>query len=270
MPTPQTRHDLPQPRWVDPIYGHSTRRLLEDAGVTKGMTVLNVEAHTGDVALIAAELVGPSGQVIALESTTQHLATARGRAASRGVTNISFIEGDFLSESLPADLDAIVGRFVLFQLPDPVSAIAHLASALRPGGIVALQETEFVLFRALAAEAFLPPLSRQLCEWAYLAWARAGHDPTLGSGLHEVFLAAGFPAPTMHLDVPMGGAMDWIGFDHITMWYTALLPALERYGIATAQEVEIETLSQRLLLEVLNTGRPAILPPVVRAWSRRL
>lgn len=49
-----------QARVKDPI----TRRFFVEAGVGPGMRVLDVGSGAGDVALLLAELVGESGQVV--------------------------------------------------------------------------------------------------------------------------------------------------------------------------------------------------------------
>jgi ubiquinone/menaquinone biosynthesis C-methylase UbiE len=51
------------------LYGNFTRRLLEDAGIDEGMSVLDV--GTGDVALMAAEMVGPKGSVVGVDQDPQ-------------------------------------------------------------------------------------------------------------------------------------------------------------------------------------------------------
>ena len=54
-----------------------TRQFLEQAGLCAGMKVLEVGSGAGDVALLAAELVGPSGTVIGVDSNQAILETAR-------------------------------------------------------------------------------------------------------------------------------------------------------------------------------------------------
>jgi SAM-dependent methyltransferase len=44
--------------------GPFTRQLFEEAGISRGMCVLDVGCGSGDVAFLAADLVGPSGKVI--------------------------------------------------------------------------------------------------------------------------------------------------------------------------------------------------------------
>src|SRR4028118_618134 len=62
------------------LYGRFTRRLLEDAGVEKGMKVLDIGTGAGDLALMAAEMVGPTGSVVGVDQDPQVLKVASARA----------------------------------------------------------------------------------------------------------------------------------------------------------------------------------------------
>jgi ubiquinone/menaquinone biosynthesis C-methylase UbiE len=53
-----------------------TRRLLAAAGIGPGMTVLDLGSGAGDVALLAAELVGPGGRVLGVDENPRILETA--------------------------------------------------------------------------------------------------------------------------------------------------------------------------------------------------
>jgi predicted ATPase len=73
----------------------------------------------GDLALPAAELVGPTGHVFGVDQNPGVLETATARAEASGLTNISFHAGD-LNKNIPGnDFDAVVGRLVLLYVPDP-------------------------------------------------------------------------------------------------------------------------------------------------------
>src|SRR5437867_11056695 len=76
------------------VYGPSSRRLFVEAGITNGMRVLDVGSGAGDVALLVADLVGPQGRVVGVDTNAVILDTARERAHAAGLTNVSFIEGD--------------------------------------------------------------------------------------------------------------------------------------------------------------------------------
>src|SRR5947209_17999430 len=67
-----------------------TRRLFETAGLTMGMRVLDVGCGAGDVAFLAAKLVGPAGSVIGGDKNPSILETARRPACAAGLSNVIF------------------------------------------------------------------------------------------------------------------------------------------------------------------------------------
>ena len=117
-----------------------TRRLLEDAGVGPGMRVLDLGTGAGDVALIAAELVGPTGSVVALDQNPEILQTAYHRSQAAGLDQITFVAGDLHTAELAGQFDAIVGRLVLMYVPDAAEVLSRLSTQLRAGGLVAFQD----------------------------------------------------------------------------------------------------------------------------------
>jgi ubiquinone/menaquinone biosynthesis C-methylase UbiE len=125
------------------IYGPITRRFFEAAGIGRGMKVLDVGSGAGDVAILAADLVGPSGRVVGVDGNAEILETARERTAAAGWRNVEFISGELPSVVTDRDFDAVVGRWVLMHVPDPVALLRDVASRLRVGGIVAFQENDF-------------------------------------------------------------------------------------------------------------------------------
>ncbi len=86
-----------------------TRQFLEQAGLCAGMKVLEVGSGAGDVALLAAELVGPTGTVIGVENNPAILETARAQAAR--LTQVSFVESDLTDLVLDDTFDAVVGCY---------------------------------------------------------------------------------------------------------------------------------------------------------------
>src|SRR5215831_6687791 len=72
----------------------STERLFRDAGIGPGQRVLDLGSGVGDVAMLAAKLVGPSGEVVGAERDSRSIARARGRVAQAGLHNVSFTQCD--------------------------------------------------------------------------------------------------------------------------------------------------------------------------------
>lgn len=67
-----------------------TRRLLLEAGLKPGMRVLDIGCGTGDVSLLAADLVGPRGAVVGIDRSAEAVAAARDRAAALGYGRVTF------------------------------------------------------------------------------------------------------------------------------------------------------------------------------------
>jgi ubiquinone/menaquinone biosynthesis C-methylase UbiE len=117
-----------------------TRRLFEDAGIATGMRVLDPGSGPGDVCMMLADMVGPSGTAIGLELDADAVRFARERASAAGFGNITFVHSGFSQYVPDAPLDAIVGRLVLMCQADPGAALAKVVKHLRPGGPVAFIE----------------------------------------------------------------------------------------------------------------------------------
>ena len=89
----------------------------------------------------------------------------------------------------------------------------------------------------------------------------------MGLNLYGAFVDAGLPAPAMDLAAPVGGPEDWPGYQFVVEAFRSLVPLIEEFGIATAEEVDLDTLSDRLRNEVVATKRAFMLPPHVTAWA---
>ncbi len=248
------------------LYEDITGRLLRDAGLFTGMKVLDIGSGAGDVAFAAAELVGSEGEVLGVDMNPEILETARTRAQVAGLANVQFVAGDVQTLELPNDFDALIGRLILLYLPDPVATLKQLTTRLRPGGIVAFQDVEFSVYASITRPEI--PIMNQLAEWGVEVFRRSGANVGMGLDLYGTFVDAGLPEPTLQYTAPVGGPETWGGYQFIAAAFQSLLPLLEAYGIATAEEVDLDTLAQRLRAEVVASKRPLILPPHITAWAQ--
>ncbi|MYK23450.1 methyltransferase domain-containing protein [Candidatus Poribacteria bacterium] len=247
------------------IYGESTHRLCRRAGIIDGMRVLEIGSGAGDVALTIAELVGATGQVVGVDINAGILDTARQRATDAGTRNVEFIAGDARTLTFSEKFDAIVGRFVLMYMADPAAAFTTLITHLKPGGIAAFQEPEYTLYPACLHPD--TPLMNQLITWILDVFKHSGAHLNMGIGLYQTFVNAGLPAPTMHLESPIGAAETWAGYRYMATIFQSLLPLLEKYELATAEQVEVDTLAVRIRQEVITSKRPFFLPLHVTAHA---
>ena len=248
------------------LYDAVTRRFFREAGISSGMKVLDIGSGAGDVALTAAELVGPAGAVVGVDVNPAILETAQARAQAAGFTNVEFVAGDARTLDLGNDFDALTGRLVLMYMADPADALKQLATRLRPGGIVAFQEADFTPYRQM----YRPdtPLANKLIDWALAVFERSEAHSGMGFDLYRAFVEAGLPEPYMHCEYPVGGPEGWAGYSYAANSLRSVLPLLEEYGIATAEEVDVDTLAERVRQEVVTSKRPIRLAPHVTAWAQ--
>src|SRR5207237_7979256 len=104
-----------------------TRRRFETAGITTGMRVLDVGCGAGDVAFLAAKLVGPAGSVIGVDKNPLILETARLRACAAGLSNVTFVAGDIRDVILDQDFDAAVGWCILLYMAAQAVGLCSIA-----------------------------------------------------------------------------------------------------------------------------------------------
>ena len=157
------------------------------AGIRAGMRVLDLGCGAGDVAFVAADLVGPEGYVIGVDRSPEALGRARRRAEQRGLTQVEFVEGDIHDPAPGGPFDAIVGRLILMYVPDPAAVLRRQATVLRAGGLVVPIEFDIPAARALPAT----PLVSQALAWVVEAFAKGGIQPALGTRLWAILREAG-------------------------------------------------------------------------------
>jgi ubiquinone/menaquinone biosynthesis C-methylase UbiE len=254
------------------IYGPITRRFFQTAGIGPGMKVLDIGSGAGDVALLAADLVGPSGRVVGIDMNAAILDTARARVAAAGWTNVTFNAGDVREITLDSDFDAVIGRWVLMYVPEAAALLRHLARRLRAGGIVAFHENDFTY-----PPTVFPPsdLTQQIQRWAIpphdTSGATGGQGPQMrmGTQLFKTYLDAGLPAPQLIVEAPVGGGKDWPGYEYLVETFRSLLPALQKMAGIDPAQVGIDTLAARLRDDVVQRQGVQMLPLMFGAWSHK-
>jgi len=119
------------------------RDILESLDLSTDSTVWEIGAGTGECALALAHSVT---HIYASDISMTMLEYARRKASQRGVSNITFAEGGFLSGFRPGQpVDGIVTQLALHHLPDfwKFRALAGIANSLRPRGRLYLRDVVF-------------------------------------------------------------------------------------------------------------------------------
>jgi SAM-dependent methyltransferase len=235
--------------------------LLRAAGIAPGMRVLDLGTGLGHVAFQLAEIVGPEGSVVGVDRQARMLAIADRR---RTTDNVQFVKADVRTVRVDGPFDAIVSRLLVQHLTDPVEVLRGQQANLRPGGIMAAIDCDAGSVRAEPDVA----LVNQAIRWVEAAIRAARGDPRAGARLILLLRKAGF-ADVAGLGIqayqppgdPPGPAM-------LAGVIRTLEPAIVAGGIATKDEIGVDTLEERLLRDVEAAGAVFLPPTVAGAWGR--
>lgn len=125
-----------------------------------GQRLLDVGCGPGTITVDLAALVAP-GEVIGVDTSVEVLDVARATAADAGV-RVTFQPGDAYALDFPDDaFDVVHAHQVLQHLTDPVAALREMRRVTRPGGVVAVRESDY------GAMTWYPP-SAGLEDWRHL------------------------------------------------------------------------------------------------------
>jgi len=241
-----------------------TERLLREAGIGPGMHVLDVGCGPGKVTFMLARIVGEGGRVVGIDRNEHALAKARAQASENGLANTSFVNADLMAPP-PAEpgYDAIVGRRVLMYQPDRLAVVRALARVVRPGGVVAFQETD----ASMVPAAMTPhPLHDKAYGWLWETIAREGATRSMGLELPVVLREAGLVVGGIRAEaiVQVAGRRH-----HTASIVRAIVPRIVAHGVATEAEIDIDTLDARLADELERTGAAYVGDMVFCAWATK-
>jgi ubiquinone/menaquinone biosynthesis C-methylase UbiE len=241
-----------------------TERFFREAGIGPGQRVLDLGSGVGDVAMLVARLVRPSGEVVGVERDTRSIARAKARVAEAGVRNVTFTQSDVSQIASTRLFDAVVGRFILMYLTDPVAVLRSLSRFVAPGGVFAFQESSWAPILAISTH--LPLWSAAvslMCE----TFQRSGANPEIGLALYRIFQEAGLPAPTMRMEIPLGDDSDFVRWIYDVI--SSLRPQSKELNLSLEKLGDFDTLLERLLAEAAASNRVASWMAIIGAWSRK-
>ncbi|WP_406050725.1 class I SAM-dependent methyltransferase [Kribbella sp. NBC_00889] len=174
------------------LRSHSWRTAENSAGyllaqLRPGMSLLDVGAGPGTITADLARLVDP-GRTTALEATEAALDITRATFGKLDV-KVEFVVGDVHALDLPDDTyDVVHAHQVLQHVADPVQAIREMRRVCKPGGIVAVRDSDYHGFTWYPE---LPELDEWMALYQRLARANGG-EPDAGRRLLSWALEAGF------------------------------------------------------------------------------
>jgi SAM-dependent methyltransferase len=159
------------------------------AGITFGSRVIDVGAGPGYATVDLAELVGPTGEILAVERSTRFLDFAKQSCAARGLSNVRFLEADLMDQPLGAlEVDATWCRWVASFVSSPERLISQIAGALRAGGVAIFHE--YIDYRTWRLAPKRPAMESFVDE-VVASWRASGGEPDVALSFPTLFRAAG-------------------------------------------------------------------------------
>jgi len=242
-----------------------TEQLLRRAGVVEGMSVLDIGCGAGDLAIMAAQLVGRQGRVIALDIDRPALDTSQARARENGLANIEFIHSNIDDYRAGHSFDAVIGRHILLHTPNPLNVLRKACLILRESGVAVFHEYDFSTIQ----QAYPTwPLREKIFNFYRDFFCRAVHGD-IGRRLFHLFLEAGFTAPDCRVEFPVGGGADSPFYEWMAESIRSILPRALSLGIEVDMELDPDTLAQRLMEEAVALKASFPAPCLVGGFAQK-
>ena len=234
-----------------------TERLLRAVNIGPGMRVLDLGCGAGDVSMLAAEFVGPTGLVVGIDRNREVLTLAAERAHAAGFGQIRFEQASVESFSSQQAFDLVIGRYILVHQSDPVGFLRTAAGLVSPGGSIAFHEIRMQRFDSRPSV----PLWQVTGDFILTAVQSALPHNDVGDRLMESFSEAGLPQPDLFCETLVGGGID-------SPLYAWAAETLQSFLPQLGELVGIETLESRLREAAVAERSQIVGPGQVCAWAR--
>lgn len=160
------------------------------AGFTVGQTLVDIGCGPGYATIDLAEIVGPSGRVVAIDRSRRFLDALEQARTIRGLHQVTTVELDLDEVELPAvRADGAWSRWVFAFVKRPRDLLARVADALRPGGVLVLHEYFDYRTWRLAPRA---PEIEEFVSVVMAGWRASGGEPDIALDLPRWLAEQGF------------------------------------------------------------------------------
>ncbi len=239
--------------------------MWDAAGIGNGMRVLDLGCGPGDATLDLAERVGPQGSVLAIDRSPPFLDHLRVRLREKGWDErVETVEADFSRLGLKAEtLDAVWARWTFCWDSDVSATLAQVAQALRPGGVLVVQD--YLNYGGLRLEPREPAFER-VVDAVLRSWEDSGGDPDICSRLPGLMADNGL---LLEQDIPITRTIspDDSMWEWPTTFFRSFVPELVNLGLLNSREGE--AFEEAWSRASLNPGTRFPLPPMQGQVARK-
>jgi ubiquinone/menaquinone biosynthesis C-methylase UbiE len=245
------------------VHNPSTFRHITSLGIKEGWACWEIGAGTPSVPVWLAERVGPTGRVLATDIDVSRL-TSNDPLSSDEPLPYELQQHDITTDPIPTgEFDLIHIRFVLMYAAQRTELIRSVARALRPGGRLLIEDTDFML-QPLACPEDLGPeqqLANELRRSVHTLLARSGIDLRFGRALPRLLRESGLT------DVQAEGRLDLVSPAGGTLERESVVQLRDRLvagGHATDDMID------RHLANLAARGFDLVIPATISAWGTRV
>jgi ubiquinone/menaquinone biosynthesis C-methylase UbiE len=250
-------------RWQAQQLAHEASWLLDRIGLAPEACVVEIGCGPQGCLDLLAERVGPQGSVVGVERGEDAVGLARRFAQDRGLANVEVLHADARTSGLSrGSFDLATARLVLVNVPNPEEIVAEMIALVRPGGVVALHEADWV---AHACDPPHPAWDR--LKEALVAYSRSHRvDLFVGRRVARMLHAAGLVEvqvnPLVHV-YPPGHGRRLILLQFVENLRTRLLAE------GFLDEAELEELTGALWLHLEDPGTLVVSHLFFQVWGRK-
>jgi ubiquinone/menaquinone biosynthesis C-methylase UbiE len=175
-----------------------TLAVLNRAGISAGLDVLDLGCGSGEATLDIARLVGATGRVVGIDMDESILSHARSASDACGLS-VEWKQGFVEDLEEKESFDIAYARFLLSHLRDPVDAVRRMRKAVRRSGSIVVEDID------ITTHTHWPPsVAFQRYIELYAATGRArGVDPEIGPRLGAMLLDAGLEDVEVTISMPV-------------------------------------------------------------------
>jgi SAM-dependent methyltransferase len=243
------------------VWSPAVRDCWQRAGIGAGSRVLDVGAGPGYAAADLAEIVGSTGEVVAVERSARFVEAGRGMCVAHGFRNVRYHELDLMNDALPGNaFDYSWCRWVACFVASPALLLDKIAAALRPGGVAIFHE-----YLAYATFSFAPsrPRQQEFAQQVMKGWRGAGGEPDIAQPVLRLLEERGFAVraliPRIYALRPADEMWQWpASFIRIHLEQQAALGAIElpwadavRQELAAAEADPATLMITPLVLQII-------------------